>query len=166
MNYMMYECRADHVLLSREIEIIQDYIGLEKERYGNRIDITVDIDADNLQHPIAPLLLLPFIENAFKHGLSEQLHMPRLAIRLRVKDGLLNAEIENDCMDCRQEGQGGIGIRNVRQRIALLYPDRHILQISQQERVFAVHMLVMLQGKMPKNPSEYKTPVKAETIEM
>lgn len=164
MNYMMYECRADQVLLSREIEIIKDYIGLEKERYGNRIDITLDVDADDLQHHIAPLLLLPFIENAFKHGLSEQLDMPRLMISLVVRDGMLTAEIVNNCGEYRQEGQGGIGIRNVRERIALLYPDRHALKVFHQEKRFTVQMQVLLQARLPKMQSAYKTLVKDEAI--
>ncbi len=73
LSYMLYDCKAAEVSLGKELEIMKNYIDLEKERYGNEIEISLSIEGDVKDKYIAPLLLLPFLENAFKHGTSEQL---------------------------------------------------------------------------------------------
>ncbi len=76
LRYMLYDCKAEQVLLEKEIQVMKNYIDLEKERYGNKIQISLNIAGDLKGNYISPLLLLPFLENAFKHGTSDQLEKP------------------------------------------------------------------------------------------
>src|SRR5690606_4174340 len=85
LSYMLYECNGDEVLLKMEAEIMKNYIDLEKERYGNMIEISWSIEGETDDKYISPLLMLPFLENAFKHGTSEQLDTPWLNVSISVK---------------------------------------------------------------------------------
>lgn len=80
LSYMLYDCKTDEVRLEKEIDIMKNYIDLERERYGNKIDISWSVEGEIKDKLIAPLLLLPFLENAFKHGVSEQLEKPWLGV--------------------------------------------------------------------------------------
>ncbi len=92
---MLYDCKAEQVLLEKEIEVMKDYVDLEKERYGNKIEISWNIEGEIEDKYIAPLLLLPFLENAFKHGTSEQLEKPWLSFDLAVKQNAMKCKVVN-----------------------------------------------------------------------
>lgn len=142
LKYMMYECRSGEVKLEKEIEIIRNYIDLEKERYGNRIETEVLVEGDLNGILISPLLLMPFIENAFKHGLSEQIENPKLMVQISVKHGLLTCMICNSKNEYVQYSEKGIGIDNVKKRLALVYPGRHELNIVEKPGIFSVHLKI------------------------
>jgi hypothetical protein len=144
LSYMLYDCKDTRVSLQKEIRIMGDYISLEKERYGDRIDISLEIDEDLGQHRIAPLLLLPLLENAFKHGTSNQVEKAWLNVSLHVLHGQLRGKIVNGCNGDQAFGHHGIGIGNVKQRLALLYPNRHQIKISREENFFAVSVVIDL----------------------
>lgn len=82
---MLYECNANRVPLSREISLVKDYIELEKIRYGDRLNVTLNVTNENGDESVAPLLILPFVENAFKHGASDELEGSWISIDIALK---------------------------------------------------------------------------------
>jgi hypothetical protein len=144
LSYMLYDCKAEQVPLEKEIEVMKAYIDLEKERYANRLEISVNIEGEIKDKFIAPLLLLPFLENAFKHGTSEQLEKPWLSMDLTVRQNALRCKIVNSKNDFIPISENGIGIQNVKKRLAFLYPDKHELKLSDEEDFFVVSLLLQL----------------------
>jgi LytS/YehU family sensor histidine kinase len=144
LSYMLYDCKADQVLLEKEIEVMKDYVDLERERYGNKIEISWNVEGDVEDKYIAPLLLLPFLENAFKHGTSEQLEKPWLNFSLVVKHNSLKCKVANSKNEFVPAGNRGIGIENVKKRLQFLYPDKHELKINDEGDFFVVSLLLDL----------------------
>ena len=95
LSYVLYDCRADEVLLTKEMEVMKNYIGLEKERYGDKLEVSVNMEGDIEDKYIAPLLILPFLENAFKHGISEQLEKSWMSFDIVVKGSTLKCKVVN-----------------------------------------------------------------------
>ena len=144
LNYILYECKTDHVLLEKEIKVMKDYIDLEKERYANKLEISLNIEGDIKDKYIAPLLLLPFLENAFKHGTSEQLEKPWLSMNLTVIQNTLRCKIANSKNNDVMINENGIGITNVKKRLAFLYPAMHELEINNEGDFFVVSIVLQL----------------------
>lgn len=144
LGYMLYDCKAEEVLLEKEIEVMKNYIDLEKERYGNKIDISLNIEGDIKDRFMAPLLLLPFLENAFKHGTSEQLEKSWLSIDISVKQFTLRCKIANSKNEIVPVSKSGIGIQNVKQRLRFLYPNKHELKLSDEGVFFVVSLVIEL----------------------
>ena len=148
LSYMLYDCKAEEVLLEKETEIMKNYIDLEKERYGNKIEISWDIAGDIKDKYIAPLLMLPFLENAFKHGTSEQLEKPWLSVDMSVKQDVLRCKIANSKNEFVPLSENGIGIQNVKKRLEFLYPGKHELKMNDEGNFFVVSLLIELKNKM------------------
>jgi len=148
LSYMLYDCKAEEVLLEKETEIMKNYIDLEKERYGNKIEISWDIEGDVKDKYIAPLLMLPFLENAFKHGTSEQLEKPWLSVDMSVKQDLLRCKIANSKNEFVPLSKNGIGIQNVKKRLEFLYPGKHELKMNDEGNFFVVSLLIELKNRM------------------
>ena len=144
LSYMLYDCKTDEVLLEKEIEIMKNYVDLEKERYGDRIDISLNVEGDIQNKWIAPFLLLPFIENAFKHGTSEQLNRVWLSIDISVKDNDLRCKIVNSKNQFININEKGIGVQNVQKRLSFLYPGKHELKLSDEGDFFVVSLWLEL----------------------
>lgn len=146
LSYVLYECNADEVLLSRQIEVIKDYVLLEKERYGDRLEISSNFSGDIENVMIAPMLFQPFIENGFKHGTSEQLGKVWMSIDLSVKHDQLYFKVINsfDNHPAVSPNESGIGIENVRKRLDFLYPGRYHLQFGPEEDVYFVSLEIKL----------------------
>jgi len=140
LNYMLYECKSEEVLLEKEIEVMKNYIDLEKERYGNNLDISINIEGDIADKFIAPLLILPFLENAFKHGTSEQLDKIWLSIDIAVHKYTLRCKIANSKNEGVLFRDKGFGIVNVKKRLKLLYPEKHELKIADEGSFFVVSL--------------------------
>ena len=135
LDYMLYECNAATVPLTKEIKLVQDYIALEKIRYGKRLDIEFTTQGQPEGTMIAPMLILPFAENAFKHGVSEELDQSTIGIHLTVQQNKLTLKVQNSkSKEADQEDhfeyKEGIGLKNVSRRLELLYPQRHQLTIA------------------------------------
>ncbi|HEX6181077.1 MAG TPA: histidine kinase [Chitinophagaceae bacterium] len=148
LSYMLYDCKAAEVPLEKEIENMQNYIDLEKERYGNKIEISWGVEGNLKNKFISPLLMLPFLENAFKHGVSEQLEKPWLSVDISVKSDSLRCKIansKNEFIPHRTNGNG-IGITNVKKRLALMYPNNHELKMHDEGIFFVVSLHVNLTG--------------------
>ena len=154
LRYMLYDCNAPEVLLTKEIEFIRNYIGLEQLRYGERLDMSINISGDCEHKLIAPLLLIPFLENAFKHGTSEQLEQAWMHVELSVQDTTLTFKVINSREASEHDTTyvGGIGLQNVRKRLQLLYADRHELRIIAKEETF---MIVLTLALVPTQTTVY-----------
>jgi len=122
LRYMLYDCKAEQVLLEKEIQVMKNYIDLEKERYGNKIEISLNIAGDLKGNYISPLLLLPFLENAFKHGTSDQLEKPWLSMDLTVKQNTMKCKIANSKNEQVVVSENGIGIQNVKKWVGIIIP--------------------------------------------
>jgi sensor histidine kinase YesM len=144
LSYMLYDCKTNEVLLEKEIEIMKNYIDLEKERYGNRLEVSINIEGDMQNKYIAPLLLLPFLENAFKHGTSEQLDKPWLSMDIALKQNMLRSKIVNSKNEIILPSEKGIGIKNVQKRLAYLYPGKHELKLIDEGNFFVVSLILEL----------------------
>jgi len=146
MNYMIYDCEADRMPLHRELHLLEDYMGLEKARYGDRLSLQVSIQGDTDRRRIAPLLMIPFVENCFKHGASQLLGDPWVRLYIRAAGDQLDFRLSNNLPPeaAVLNGKGGIGLRNIRQRLDLLYPDSYQLEIDSAAGIFSVHLVVPL----------------------
>lgn len=150
LRYMLYEGNKPEIPLSQELKMIQDYISLERLRYSNNLDICMETPEHTDRYYIAPLLLLPLIENCFKHGASKVTDQPWINILLKLsEDGTLHAKLINGkpgpTTSPHDSESGGIGLGNIRRRLALLYPDKHSLTIFSEEDVFIVVLTLQLQ---------------------
>ncbi len=148
LRFILYEGSNSVVPLSKELQMIRDYIDLEKIRYGNRLELHLDLPdhADELY--ITPLLLLPLVENAFKHGASSMLEQPWISMRVSLKDNRMHMKLVNGKARVSQPAKfSGIGIRNVKTRLALLYPGKYEFNITNEEEVFILNMKVELERK-------------------
>jgi hypothetical protein len=158
LSYMLYECKGDEVLLAKELEVMRNYIDLEKERYGNKIDISWNVEGDVKDKYLAPLLLLPFLENAFKHGTSEQLEKPWLSVDIGLKGYKLRCKIVNSKNDVVPVSENGIGIQNVKKRLQFLYPGKHELRLTDEGDFFIASLLIELKNdKADYQPSSART---------
>ena len=144
LRYMLYECNKPLVPLDRELEMIHQYLALETARYDNGLDIALQLPSGKTDLLIAPLMLLPFIENAFKHGASQMAEQPWINLDLVVKDHELTMKLINGKPPRTGKETPGIGIFNVRKRLELLYPGAHELQINEEEEMFIVNLKLKL----------------------
>lgn len=145
MEYMLYDSDNSTVSLDREISYLHNYIELERIRYDNNPDISLDVAGETDGKEIAPLLLLPLLENAFKHGVGRKSEKGWLHGKILVGPSALEVTIENGKPAVPgKETKGGIGLANLRQRLELLYPARHSLRIDDQQERFTVFMKINL----------------------
>ena len=144
LSYVLYDCKANEVLLEKEIDTMKNYIDLERERYGNKLEVSINVEGEVKNRYVVPLLLLPFLENAFKHGTSEQLEKPWLSIDISVKQNLLRCKIVNSKNKIVMSSENGIGINNVRKRLTYLYPGNHELKLSDEGNFFVVSLWLYL----------------------
>jgi sensor histidine kinase YesM len=147
LRYMLYECNQQSVPLTKELKLLKDYITLERIRYGNTLDVNFDVPANTDDLFIAPLLLLPFVENTFKHGASQMLDQPWVSLSITINNEfmsmkLLNGKPENYRPNSKNSG---IGIENVRRRLDLLYHDKYSLEITDDQDVFIVDLKMQLE---------------------
>ncbi|MFT3934406.1 MAG: histidine kinase [Chitinophagaceae bacterium] len=149
LSYMLYDCKAEQVRLEKEVAIMKDYMGLEKERYGDTIEISWTVEGNIRDHFISPLLMLPFLENGFKHGASEQIEKPWMAVDISVAENILKFKITNSKNEYTQWSNNGIGINNVKKRLELLHPGKHELKINDEGDFFVVSLMLKLSGSTP-----------------
>jgi|SRR6218665_320056 len=149
LRFILYECNQPLVPLSKELKMIRDYIELEKVRYGNELEVHIDLpdEKDTGSLRIAPLLVLPLIENCFKHGTSQTLEQPWISLKVTLDGPQMRMKLLNgkSTHQSGSSGPSGIGISNVEKRLALLYPDKHELTITNDEDVFIVNLKVDLE---------------------
>jgi hypothetical protein len=147
LSYVLYECKSERVPLEKEIAVMKDYVMLEKERYGDRLDISFSANGAFDNATVAPLLFQPFIENAFKHGTSEQIGKVWMSIEFSLRDNQLFFGVINSCEHPANPAIGcnGIGINNVKKRLDILHPEKYQLQYGYEGDVYAVSLFIDLE---------------------
>lgn len=145
LRYMLYECNVDSVSLKKDVEMLDSFIMLERIRYEDRLDFNFIKEGSLDEDQIAPLLLLPLVENAFKHGAGEKVGQAWINIELAVQQGILKFKINNSKAEVANEKkEGNIGLENVKKRLELIYPNAYELKIFDEEDVFAVILKINL----------------------
>ena len=156
LSYMLYECNAPEVPLAKEVQLLQDYLDLEKIRYRNELSVEFEIFGRVNGKNIAPLILLPFVENGFKHGLSKQINNPWINIALDIEDDLLGFSVENNRPSVEKADDTGysegIGLKNVRRRLDLIYGNQYTLDIVSNKDTFRINLQLKLH-----TPTKVKT---------
>lgn len=152
MRYMLYECNEKDVALDKEIKYMQNYIELEKLRHGDKLEIEFDITGKTEHNRIAPLLLIPFLENAFKHGVKNANNPGYVQLYIDVNDKNLSMKIQNSrsvsIPKITEKRSGGIGLINVKRRMDILYPENHKLEIVETPNTYVVNLDLNLNNNL------------------
>ena len=144
MKYMLYETDEEKVIVKSEVEYLQAYIDLQKQRYGDELTLTMVFEIEENWHNIEPMLLIPFIENAFKHG--GILQHPEIHVFMSVRNDELHFMVKNklENSEAIKDKTSGIGLANVKRRLELLYPSKHKLTIDKNNGWFIIELLLTL----------------------
>ena len=147
LHYILHECDQPLVPLEKEVKMIRDYMALEKIRYAEQMQMTIDIEDDHNNKMIAPLLLIPFVENSFKHGASKMITQPWVKLYIYIENNMLHFTIRNSKPPTKEPiaAKGNIGLKNVTKRLELLYPGTHELNIVSEPGSYAVQLILQLQ---------------------
>jgi len=145
LRFMLYETSGAYIAVEQELKIISDYIALEKLRYDDSLRINFNHDIEDMKQALPPLLLIPLVENAFKHGVSETRNQPFVDIHLSVKQRQLTFSIKNSSEKFSEEKsvKENIGLSNLRRQLELLYKDFN-LTVQQGESVFTTTLKINL----------------------
>lgn len=148
LDYILYRCNEKHVLLSDEIKNLINYIEIEKIRYSEKLKLYFVFPENTAEIKIAPLILLPFVENAFKHGVSNNTGLALVEIRTSLVDKNLIFKITNskNSLSKKEETYSkGIGLKNVKKRLEFMYPEKYILSINEDQENFSVNLTLQLE---------------------
>lgn len=145
MQYMLYESNEAFVDLEKEVRYLYNIIELQKMRYSDDVFLDVQLLGDFHNKKIAPLLLAPFVENAFKHGDLSDAGFP-MHIYLFLKQENLHFVVENKKSKQNKDELGGVGLNNVKRRLELLYPDNHSLEITENEDLYRSELNLILEN--------------------
>ena len=143
MRFVLYEGDKQGVSLTREFEFIRTYIKLMRLRYSDKVKITIDLPTEAPDKNIPPLMLISFVENAFKHGISYQ-HESFINIKVEVEQEHLHFLCSNSKADKPNKEKGGVGLTNVKQRLNLLYDNRYTLNIQDTQNIYTVELILPL----------------------
>jgi two-component system, LytTR family, sensor kinase len=140
MSYMLYESNAAKVSLNKEITYLQNYLDLEKLRFGQRLSVSFEIEGQIDEVNIPPMILILFVENSFKHGVKNNINKIIIEIFLKVEGAYLYFGIKNPIGENVSRENTGIGLKNARRRLELLYADNYQLDISEKDNEFIVSL--------------------------
>lgn len=142
LRYVLYECERPFVLLSKEVEYIENYIKLFALKSSKKYPIETKFNIEDSTIKIAPMLLIPFVENSFKHSSIEQIKDTYINIYLTSKNNTITFKVENSIAEDNilKDAVGGIGLENVKKRLEILYPNKHNLSISKNDGIFKVEL--------------------------
>lgn len=145
LRFMLYETGGAFISVGQELKIIGDYIALEKLRYDESLRINFNYDVEDMKQSIPPLLLIPLVENAFKHGVSETRSRPFVDIHLSIKHRRLSFEVKNSVeeMEAEKGVKENIGLSNLRRQLQLLYTD-YSLTVQQEKNLFIAILKINL----------------------
>ena len=142
MSYMLYESNEAMVPLGKEITYLQNYLDLEKLRFGQRLIVRFDMEGDIEEVTIPPMILILFLENSFKHGIKNNVHQIEIDISLKVEEGYLYFRMENPLGDRPLTNNAGIGLKNAARRLDLLYGNHYRLDLSERDNLFSVALKI------------------------
>ncbi|GGG85068.1 histidine kinase [Parapedobacter pyrenivorans] len=143
MRYMLYESNEEVVLLEEEINYLKNYIELQKLRFKEKVYVDLHVEMDEKEHRIMPLLLISFLENAFKHGVSTDGVKP-IRIDIKVQNGRLHFKAENAKSQLNKDQTKGVGLTNLRRRLQLGYPGKHTINIVESENYYSSELFIYL----------------------
>jgi LytS/YehU family sensor histidine kinase len=142
MSYVLYEANTPKVPLGKEITYLHNYLDVESLRFGQRLNITFDIDGQIEQVNIPPMILILFIENSFKHGVKNNLNKINIDIALKVELGYLYFSVTNPVAEYDTTENTGIGLKNVRRRLDLLYANNYTLDTQTSNNTYTVSLKI------------------------
>lgn len=148
LDYNLYDASREKVALAAEIDYIRHYIELQKNRYGSKVDVSVNIFDEIINLRIAPLLLLPLVENCFKHGVGHAVEDSWVRIDISRETEKFSVTIENSLDEVAgrmASGIGGIGLSNVRKRLNLIYPRQHEIKIIEGPNSYLVVLKIQIE---------------------
>lgn len=149
LRYMLYESDDTKIPLDKEINYLKSYVELQQMRFGNKVKVETDLETSPNGLALEPMLLIPFVENAFKHG-TGLIREPKIDIVLKSEKHKLKFKVQNkfnaDFSEAK-DGSSGIGLVNVKRRLELLYPDQHTLTISQNDNLFVADLEINLRQR-------------------
>ncbi len=151
LDFILYQSDQSTIPIAKEIELIQGFIELESLRYGDKIEVDFNYEAPNNTIQIPPLLLLPLVENAFKHGVSGSANKATIKIDLKAQTDQLDFEIYNSKpknIDSLRLKEKGIGTVNLKRQLALKYPKSHHLDVEETAEYYKVHLSVQLNKRV------------------
>ena len=143
MRYMLYECNDNKVDLDKELKYLQNYIDLQKIRFGNKAFIEYTVNGNVEHQHIVPLILISFVENAFKHGVANDPENP-IVLKLTVGADKLTFYVHNKKHTHNRDAAGGIGLANVQRRLDLLYPGKYLLNIENKTDTYSSELSLVL----------------------
>lgn len=143
LRYVTYESENDMVWLKDEMMFLQNYIDLFKRRFDDKVAIAFNHPLDLGQHKVPSLLLIHFVENALKHGITDDYEYP-VTIDLKIKSGRLIFTVYNKYRVSKSYDEQGIGNKNISQRLNIMYPENHKLDIEQDEQYYKITLTIPL----------------------
>lgn len=141
MRYVLNDSNSNFTDLEKELNYIANYIELQRMRLTSNVKLTYSCEGNIFDKKIAPLVLIPFIENAFKHGVNSE-EDSVIDIKINISQTALNLNIKNKCVSSNNNtlNKSGLGIENTKQRLNLLYPESHSLDISEKDNYYTVNL--------------------------
>lgn len=148
LRYQIYECNCKTVQLEKEIRYLKDVIEVEKARWGNDLKVTCSWEIENRKQEISPFLLLPFIENAFKHVSRLPFENGYVNIEFIQRNNILKLSVENSKSDrlLSKDKSSGAGLENIKKRLLLLYPKKHQLETKDNGNSYSINLNIILQS--------------------
>lgn len=146
MRYMLYEADEEKVSLEKEMDYLQSYIDLQQQRFGKKVQVNVNMRSMDNQYQLEPMLLIPFVENAFKHG-TGMIEDAQIDIDLKAEKNILQFTVRNKYNPSSEEIKdktSGIGLNNVKRRLNLLYGKSHSLMITKNDNWFVTSLQIYL----------------------
>ena len=151
LDYILYQCKDDYVSINKEVELLENYIALEKVRYGSRVEVIFE-NQINRNINIAPLILLTFVENAFKHGVSQELNKALIELSIETTDTKIFFKLKNSKPKVYAENvirdKDSIGMQNTKKQLDLLYPKRYELLIENTATNYSLELKLQLHEKV------------------
>jgi hypothetical protein len=143
MRYVLNDSNANFVVLEKELNYISNYIELQRMRLTSNVKLTYVCEGSVIDKKIAPLVLIPFIENAFKHGVNSE-ENSAIDIHISISETELKLQVKNNCVSTNNNtlNKSGLGIENTRQRLNLLYPQNYTLNIIEKDSMFTVILVL------------------------
>jgi hypothetical protein len=143
LRFMLHEASGEYIAVEQELKVISDYVALEQLRYDASLRVNFNYDVEDMKQAIPPLLMMPLVENAFKHGASETRHQPFVDIHLSIKNRMLTFIVKNSADEFSAEQRENIGLSNLRRQLGLLYTDSK-LSVGYDSGVFSATLKINL----------------------
>lgn len=149
LDYILYRIDTPKIAIANEIQIIENYIELEKIRFADRVDVNFTYNLVSKDIQIPPMLVIPFVENAFKHGVAKSISKSWIKIAINESGNTLNILLSNSKSQTSAKGiSGGIGLANVTKRLELIYGDSYKLNISEKTNLYDVSLSIPINQKI------------------